>query len=236
MPRATYPSWEMLIIPASGDSHGLRNGFSHRRERAPFVLPAWHRRPEVEDQRRGHTTVPALQCGLADTFVDLRMSPPCETYLGADELPSTSTSANPPTHAVTSGSARSRSSLPRSTLTSETGTGAAACVNAGSGLVSRMAPCSRIRGGGTATGTTSRPSFRTVRSGTPFEWVVPHVYRKTVATMLDQGGLSARIIADQLGHSRISMTLDVYMGVRVVDGSGRPHWRGCLPSTEPHDE
>ena len=37
--------------------------------------------------------------------------------------------------------------------------------------------------------------------------------------MLDQGGLSARMIADQLGHSRISMTQDIYMGRRAVDGS-----------------
>ena len=58
---------------------------------------------------------------------------------------------------------------------------------------------------------------RKVRQGTPFEWVVPHTYRKTVATMLDQRGLSARTIADQLGHARISMTQDVYMGRRVVD-------------------
>ncbi len=28
--------------------------------------------------------------------------------------------------------------------------------------------------------------YRKVRKGTAFEWVVPHVYRKTVATMLDQ--------------------------------------------------
>ena len=42
--------------------------------------------------------------------------------------------------------------------------------------------------------------FRRVRQGTPFEWVVPHTYRKTVATLLDVGGLSARTIADQLGH------------------------------------
>jgi integrase len=70
-------------------------------------------------------------------------------------------------------------------------------------------------------------SFRTVRSGTKFEWVVPHVYRKTVATMLDQGGLSARIIADQLGHSCISMTQDVYMGYRVVDGSAASALEGC---------
>ena len=62
-------------------------------------------------------------------------------------------------------------------------------------------------------------AFRQVRTGTPFDWVVPHTYRKTVATMLDQGGLSARMIADQLGHSRISMTQDIYMGRRAVDGS-----------------
>jgi integrase len=59
--------------------------------------------------------------------------------------------------------------------------------------------------------------FRTVREGTEFEWVVPHTYRKTVATVMDAQGLSARTIADQLGHSRISMTQDVYMG--------RPHRR-----------
>jgi integrase len=58
--------------------------------------------------------------------------------------------------------------------------------------------------------------FRRVREGTPFEWVVPHTYRKTVATFLDDGGLSARVVADQLGHARISMTQDVYMGRQVV--------------------
>jgi integrase len=61
--------------------------------------------------------------------------------------------------------------------------------------------------------------FRKVRTGTQFEWVVPHTYRKTVATLLDAGGLSARIIADQLGHSRISMTQDVYLGRRAVDAA-----------------
>jgi len=61
-------------------------------------------------------------------------------------------------------------------------------------------------------------AFRRARAGTPFEWVVPHTYRKTVATLLDHQGLSARTVADQLGHSRISMTQDVYMGRRAVDG------------------
>jgi len=58
-----------------------------------------------------------------------------------------------------------------------------------------------------------------VREGTEFDWVVPHTYRKTVATWMDGQGLSARTIADQLGHSRISMTQDVYMGRRAVDAS-----------------
>ncbi|QKE85852.1 site-specific integrase [Arthrobacter sp. NEB 688] len=59
-------------------------------------------------------------------------------------------------------------------------------------------------------------AFRRVRQGTQFEWVTPHTYRKTVATILDSSGASARMIADQLGHSRISMTQDVYMGRRAV--------------------
>lgn len=59
-------------------------------------------------------------------------------------------------------------------------------------------------------------AFRRVRRGRPFEWVTPHTYRKTVATLLDSRGASARMIADRLGHSRISMTQDVYMGRRAV--------------------
>lgn len=44
-----------------------------------------------------------------------------------------------------------------------------------------------------------------------YEWVTSHVFRKTVATVLDDAGLSARRIADQLGHARPSMTQDRYM-------------------------
>jgi integrase len=49
-----------------------------------------------------------------------------------------------------------------------------------------------------------------------FDWVTSHTFRKTVATRLDDAGLSARKIADQLGHARPSLTQDVYMGRRVV--------------------
>jgi integrase len=60
-------------------------------------------------------------------------------------------------------------------------------------------------------------AFRDVGTGTDFDWVKPHTYRKTVATLLDGSGATARLIADQLGHSRVSMTQDVYLGRRAVD-------------------
>jgi integrase len=45
-----------------------------------------------------------------------------------------------------------------------------------------------------------------------FDWVTSHVFRKTAATLLDEGGLTVRQIADQLGHRRISVTQDTYFG------------------------
>jgi integrase len=51
-----------------------------------------------------------------------------------------------------------------------------------------------------------------------FEWATSHVLRKTVASLLDAGGRSARDIADQLGHARPSITMDRYMGRKTVTG------------------
>jgi integrase len=53
-----------------------------------------------------------------------------------------------------------------------------------------------------------------------FEWATSHVLRKTVASVLDSNGLSAREIADQLGHARPSITLDRYMGRKAVNVRG----------------
>jgi len=64
---------------------------------------------------------------------------------------------------------------------------------------------------------TSR-SLRHARDRAGFGWVTSHVFRKTVVTMLDESGLTAREIADQLGHAKVSMTQDVYMGRRAVSG------------------
>jgi integrase len=49
-----------------------------------------------------------------------------------------------------------------------------------------------------------------------YPWVTSHAYRRTVATLMDEAGLSARAAADQLGHARPSMTQDVYMGRRLA--------------------
>jgi len=70
---------------------------------------------------------------------------------------------------------------------------------------------------------------------------VDHVahLRKTNATILDDAGLSAGQIADQLGHARPSLTINVYMGrgannraaasalesARPTEASGRNSYR-----------
>ena len=44
-----------------------------------------------------------------------------------------------------------------------------------------------------------------------------HLLRRTVATLMDEAGLSPRAGADQLGHRQASMTMDRYWGRGVVD-------------------
>jgi integrase len=58
--------------------------------------------------------------------------------------------------------------------------------------------------------------LRRALSDADFGWVSSPTFRKTVATRLDTAGLSARQIADHLGHAAPSMTQDVYMGRRVA--------------------
>lgn len=49
-----------------------------------------------------------------------------------------------------------------------------------------------------------------------FGRVTCRTFRKTVATWLDDVGLSARQIADHLGHAKPSMTQDTYLGLAVA--------------------
>jgi integrase len=53
--------------------------------------------------------------------------------------------------------------------------------------------------------------WREVREDLGLPEVSSHSFRKTVATLIDDSGLSARIGADQLGHAKPSMTQDTYM-------------------------
>jgi integrase len=62
-----------------------------------------------------------------------------------------------------------------------------------------------------------RRELREARGMESLAWITSHTFRKTAATILDEAALSARLVADQLGHSRPSMTQDVYMSRRSVD-------------------
>lgn len=62
---------------------------------------------------------------------------------------------------------------------------------------------------------TSR-DLRNAPGSEEFAWVTSHVFRKSAATELDRAGLSARVIADQLGQAEVSMTQDRYLGRRAV--------------------
>ncbi len=64
--------------------------------------------------------------------------------------------------------------------------------------------------------------WRTVRDELGVPDVTTHSFRKTVATLIDEQGLSARIGADHLGHAKVSMTQDrLYVpGTGAHAGSG----------------
>ena len=53
--------------------------------------------------------------------------------------------------------------------------------------------------------------------------------------MLDEAGLSARVIADQLGHARSPMRQDVYMGRKVVDARVAEALEDALGKTTPSE-
>lgn len=68
----------------------------------------------------------------------------------------------------------------------------------------------------------TRARFRRVVKGTAFEGLHPHDFRHYVAGKLDDAGLSAREIADYLGHERISTTQEDYMERGVVGENAAP--------------
>jgi hypothetical protein len=76
--------------------------------------------------------------------------------------------------------------------------------------------------GGLRDPSNSNADLREAFDAAGYEWVTSHVYRKTVATLMDAAGLSAGAAADQLGHAKVSMTQGNYMGRRIASmGAGR---------------
>ena len=62
-----------------------------------------------------------------------------------------------------------------------------------------------------------RRVWRHVRDDAGIEGLVSHTLRKTVASLLDDAAVPARKISDQLGHARVSMTQDHYLGRKLTD-------------------
>ncbi|OJG06643.1 Tyrosine recombinase XerD [Pseudonocardia autotrophica] len=62
-----------------------------------------------------------------------------------------------------------------------------------------------------------RRVWRQVRDDAELDGLVSHTLRKTVASFLDDANVTVRKISDQLGHSKISMTQDRYLGRRLTD-------------------
>ena len=58
----------------------------------------------------------------------------------------------------------------------------------------------------------SANAVRAALDASELSWAVPHTFRRTVATLLDQANLPIARIADQLGHADVSMTARVYLG------------------------
>ena len=63
-------------------------------------------------------------------------------------------------------------------------------------------------------------TWRTARGELGVPEVTSHSFRKTVADLIDEQGLSARVGADQLGHAKPSMTQDRYMTRRPCPPRG----------------
>lgn len=55
-----------------------------------------------------------------------------------------------------------------------------------------------------------------IRIDAELAWITSHTFRKTAVTRLDDAGLSARKIAEHVGHIKPSIAQDVYMGRGVA--------------------
>jgi integrase len=70
--------------------------------------------------------------------------------------------------------------------------------------------------GGLRDPSNTQADLRHALANAGYGWATSHTIRKTVATLMDEAGLSPRATADQLGHAKPSMTQDVYMGRKIA--------------------
>jgi integrase len=80
-----------------------------------------------------------------------------------------------------------------------------------------------------------RRALRRARGQGDLAWITSHTFRKTAATILDEAALPARLIADQLGHARPSMTQDVYLARRAVNDAAARALNEALGPALDHD-
>ncbi|HET7386123.1 MAG TPA: tyrosine-type recombinase/integrase [Nocardioidaceae bacterium] len=81
-----------------------------------------------------------------------------------------------------------------------------------------------------------RRELRDARGTETLAWITSHTFRKTAATILDEAAVSARLVADQIGHSRPSMTQDVYMGRGAVSSEAALALEAALRDTLTGDQ
>jgi integrase len=63
----------------------------------------------------------------------------------------------------------------------------------------------------------ARSQLREARGDGLLAWVTSHNFRKSVATILDDAGHSGRQVADQIGHSQVSLAQNVYLARKGVN-------------------
>ena len=88
--------------------------------------------------------------------------------------------------------------------------------------------------GGLRDPSNTQADLRAAFSNAGFCHITSHVLRKTTATMLDHAGLSARSIADQLGHANPSLTQDVYLGRQVASTGAAVALEALRPAVPSH--
>ncbi|GAA3218956.1 site-specific integrase [Pseudonocardia petroleophila] len=81
-----------------------------------------------------------------------------------------------------------------------------------------------------------RRVWREVQAESEIAGFVTHTLRKTVASFLDDADVSTRKISDQLGHAKVSMTQDRYLGRRLTDRQTADVLENLLGSGGPDDE